>query len=75
MLNFEETVKETISKVMHEPVNRLERNTVLADVGVDSLDIIEIIMEIEEISGIKISDDKLGLYDSIDKLIKMCESL
>jgi acyl carrier protein len=74
--NIEDRVKKIITDLLTSIVSRVRPNKVIpsasivADLGADSLDVIEIIMALEEEFDIEISDDAaekcLTVQDAID---------
>ena len=69
MKKIESRVKEIISK--HMGISKVEGNEHLwNDIGIDSLDIVEITMELEEAYMLKIPDDDAMEWKTVDDVIK-----
>ncbi|MBQ6979557.1 MAG: acyl carrier protein, partial [Clostridia bacterium] len=57
-MSVAEQVKELIAKQLNKPVNEItEDKEVVKDLGADSLDVVEMLMNLEEESGITISEE------------------
>ena len=73
---IEETVTSIIRREKDVPAESLQRTTVLADAGIDSLDALTILFAIEEHFKITISDQEAramrtfgDMVDAIEKLV------
>jgi acyl carrier protein len=69
----EEAIKIVID-VLEDNVQDLEMledkmDQTLVDIGVDSLDVMLVMMDIQEKSGVKISDDKADQLDTPNKIV------
>ncbi|ASK33639.1 hypothetical protein CEK62_04160 [Alcanivorax sp. N3-2A] len=69
----EEAIKIVI-EVLEDNVQDLEMSDdkmdeTLVDIGVDSLDVMLVMMDIQEKSGVKISDDKADELDTPNKIV------
>ena len=75
-------VKDTTEKIIDIIVEKLDidrsavqMNATLADLGADSLDLMEIIMKIEEEFGIEISDEVIEKLKNVQDLINYVHGL
>ena len=71
-----ETVKEALAKQFEidpETIN-IETNLV-DDLGADSLDVVELIMSLEDIFGISISDDDASQLYTVRRIVEYLEKL
>lgn len=73
-----ETVKGVIiSKVnsktayARSPLEDIDQFAVLKDYGVDSLDIVEIVMECERVFGVRIPDEKLDGIATVEEICNL----
>ena len=57
--------KETVSK----------ESDVINDLGADSIDILQLLMTLEEESGITIPDEKLATFETVGDIVTYLESL
>lgn len=66
MLKYEAEIRGIIDSVLDrdEPNNSIDCNTDLRDIGMDSLSLVEIIIEIEELFNIEIPIDELIISES-----------
>lgn len=64
-----EVIAERLSK---EPDGITEASNVIADLGADSLDIAEIMMDLEDAFGVKVEEDTEGL-NTIGDIVKYIE--
>lgn len=53
----------------------VERHTSLKEIGIDSLDLLDFIIEIEKKFGIKLNDDELFNLQTIDDVVKKIEEI
>ena len=72
-------VKERVIEVLSDKlgINKLEvkeTQDIMNDLGADSLDMVEIIMEIEEEFGLKIDDTEISEVKTVGDLIKKVEN-
>lgn len=54
---------------------KFDKSTEITFLGFDSLDLVELVMEIEEELEIKIPDDKLSVIKTIDDLLVLVDDL
>lgn len=50
-------------------------SSIKADLGADSIDILQILMTIEEENGITIPDEKLASFETVGDIVNYLESL
>ncbi|MFA5095113.1 MAG: acyl carrier protein [Candidatus Paceibacterota bacterium] len=67
-----------ITIILIKKLNRAESEITLSaipimDLGADSLDLVEIVMEIEAAFGIKISDEEVGGGSTIQDIVNLIE--
>jgi acyl carrier protein len=73
-MNREEAVK-IVTSMLEKNVNGLEMSEdkmdkTLVDIGVDSLDVMLVIMDVGEAAGITISDDQAEILDTPEKIVE-----
>ena len=73
------TVEAKVIKIVAEKLNIEEKNTSAAsrfqeDLGADSLDIVELLMEIEEEFGVSISDEESEKLKTVGDAVKFIGS-
>lgn len=69
-----EQVKELISKQLNKPVEMVtEDKEVVKDLGADSLDVVEMLMNLEEECGITISEDDAVNIKTVGDIISLIE--
>jgi acyl carrier protein len=73
-MSVESTVKETIIKVLNVDASLVSGNITLEDLGADSLDKMELAMELEEVFDIEISEADLDTVKTVDDLITLIVS-
>jgi|MTBAKMStandDraft_1061839.scaffolds.fasta_scaffold143618_2 acyl carrier protein len=56
-------------------ISELGSDVSLRDAGLDSLDIMNIFLNIEEKYGIKLSDDDINSMDSLDNIVRYLQNL
>lgn len=67
-------VKELISKQLNKPVEEVtEEKEVVKDLGADSLDVVEMLMNLEEETGISISEDDAVNIKTVGDIISLIE--
>lgn len=71
-MNFEYEIKKIIATQMQIPSESLSAATRLEDIGVDSIDVLEIVFNIEQKFGIEIP---LNAYDDIAKTFETIGSV
>ncbi|MGL5732738.1 MAG: acyl carrier protein [Metamycoplasmataceae bacterium] len=59
--------------IKHRTNKKISASTNIKELGLDSLDLVEVVMEIEQELDIKIPDDELTNIKTIDDLIKIIE--
>lgn len=71
-MNYFDTIKERLSSKLKG--QELTKDSVLRDLGIDSLDLVDLVFELEEEIGVQFEDDELlniktvqDLLDLIDK--------
>lgn len=69
MTKVEKKVKEILVNLLGVEENEITSTTTLIDLGGDSLDAIEIIMDCEREFGISIPDDDTEKLDTFEKLV------
>ncbi|MGL5205812.1 MAG: acyl carrier protein [Metamycoplasmataceae bacterium] len=66
--------QEIILNIIKRRTNKkISPSTDIKELGLDSLDLVEVVMEIEQELDIKIPDDELTNIKTIDDLIKIIE--
>lgn len=71
---IEKQIKKIIAEQFGILPDSIDINDHLEKFNVDSLDIIEIVMDIEELFHIKIEDNEYKTAQTIDSIIKLVES-
>ncbi|MDY4787785.1 MAG: phosphopantetheine-binding protein [Bacilli bacterium] len=71
MNTFEQFVKILKEKAS---VSDIKSESELRSLGIDSLDLVEIIMDIEEQFGIQFENDELNKFVTVDDVVKAIES-
>ncbi|MGL6125434.1 MAG: acyl carrier protein [Metamycoplasmataceae bacterium] len=67
--------QDVILNIVKKRTNKkISISTDIRSIGLDSLDLVEIVMEIEKEFDIKIPDEKLTNIKNIDDLIKLIEN-
>ena len=73
-MSVAEQVKELIAKQLNKPVNEItEDKEVVKDLGADSLDVVEMLMNLEEESGITISEEDAVNIKTVGDIITLIE--
>ena len=73
-MSVAEQVKELIAKQLNKPVNEItEDKEVVKDLGADSLDVVEMLMNLEEESGITISEEDAVNIKTVGDIIALIE--
>ncbi|BDU67570.1 MAG: hypothetical protein TYPL_2230 [Candidatus Tyloplasma litorale] len=71
MENIEEKVFEELKKLINKKYNKnVELNTVLNETGIDSLDLLDLVVEAEQENGVTITDDELVSMKTIEDVVK-----
>lgn len=68
---FEEFKKIIQSRVKNAPEITMESN--LREIGLDSLDLVEVVLEVEEKLGITFNDDELNTFITMKDVVKCAE--
>lgn len=69
-------VKELISKQLNKPVAEItEDKEVVKDLGADSLDVVEMLMNLEEECGITISEEDAVNIKTVGDIISLIEKV
>ena len=69
-----EQVKELIAKQLNKSVKEVtEDKEIVKDLGADSLDVVEMLMNLEEESGITISEDDAMNIKTVGDIIELIE--
>ncbi len=67
-------VKELIAQQLNRPVEEVtEDKEVVKDLGADSLDVVEMLMNLEEEAGVTISDEEAVNIKTVGDIIKIIE--
>lgn len=73
-MSVSEQVKELIAKQLNKPVSEItEDKEVVKDLGADSLDVVEMLMNLEEESGITISEEDAVNIKTVGDIISLIE--
>ena len=72
---MKEKVIEVISKILAIEVEEIKTTDSLTDLGCDSLDFIEIIVDVEHECGVTISDPEAEKVKTVQDLVNVVESL
>ena len=71
-----ETVRDTLAKQFDlDPSTITPDTNLIDDIGADSLDVVELIMSLEDIYGIQISDDDAAKLVTVSKIVDYLEKL
>ena len=74
MTTFEK-VKKIVSEKLGVPeAKKKEKSSFVNDLGADSLDVVEFVMEVEKEFGIEIPDEDASKLDTVDKAVAYIES-
>ena len=74
-MNIAEKVKELIAKQLGKSVDQItDDKEVVADLGADSLDVVEMLMTLEEEFGITIPEDDAVNIKTVGDIIKLLEN-
>lgn len=69
-------VKELISRQLNKPVSEITDNKeVVKDLGADSLDVVEMLMNLEEECGITISEEDAVKIKTVGDIIALIEKV
>lgn len=69
-------VKKTVSDLLSKRVDisNLKETDSLSGLGLDSLDLVEVMLEIEEELGIEFDSDEISQVDTLGDVLKLIES-
>lgn len=71
-----ETVKDVLAKQFEiDPESITLDTNLIDDIGADSLDVVELIMSLEDIYGMTISDDEAAQLVTVQKIVDFLEKL
>ena len=72
MMNYFDMLKERLEPVLKGKELTLE--TSFRDLGIDSLDLVDLVFELEDELGIQFEDDELANLNTVESLIRLVES-
>ena len=69
-------VKKTVQDILAKRVgiSNLKEEDSLSDLGLDSLDLVEVMLEIEEALGIEFDSSEIGEVSSLGDVLKLIEA-
>jgi acyl carrier protein len=71
-----ENVRDALAKQFEiDPETITMDTSIVDDLGADSLDVVELIMSLEDIFGISISDDDAAQLDTVRRIVEYLEKL
>ena len=71
-----ENVREALAKQFDlDPESITMDTNLIDDLGADSLDVVELIMSLEDMFGISISDDDASQLDTVRRIVEYLEKL
>ena len=71
-----EEVKKVLAKQLRRDISEIsESSRIKADLGADSLDILQLLMTIEEELGVTIPDEKLAEFETVGDIVSFLESV
>lgn len=71
-----ETVRDTIAQQFELDPSEISADTnLIDDIGADSLDLVELIMSLEDIYGLSVSDDDAGTLVTVGKIVDYIERM
>lgn len=68
-----EKVRETVAEQLGMDIDEISADTTFEDLGIDSLDTVELMMELEEVFNIEIDAEKVG--NSVSSLSSYIDSI
>ena len=68
-------VTKTLADYASVGAEELARDALLVDIGVDSLDLIQVAMELEEVLDIELTDDSIESFKTVGDIVDLCEKL
>ena len=73
-MNIADKVKEIISSQLNKSIDELtDEKEIVKDLGADSLDVVEMVMNIEEECGVTIPDDVLANIKTVGDIINLIQ--
>lgn len=72
---YENVIKALAEQFEVEPDSLNENTSIIDDLGADSLDVVELIMSLEEMYEITISDEDAVTLDTVGKIVAYIENL
>ncbi len=72
-MSVEERVIEVVSEQLSIPKEKITRETTFNDLGADSLDVVEMVMQLEEEFDITIPDDRAEEIQTVGQAIDYIE--
>ena len=71
-----ENVRDALAKQFEiDPATITMDTSIVDDLGADSLDVVELIMSLEDMFGISISDDDAAQLDTVRRIVEYLEKL
>ena len=71
-----ENVRDALAKQFEiDPETITMDTSIVDDLGADSLDVVELIMSLEDLFGISISDDDAAQLDTVRRIVEYLEKL
>ena len=71
-----ENVRDALAKQFEiDPETITMDTSIVDDLGADSLDVVELIMSLEDMFGISISDDDAAQLDTVRRIVEYLEKL
>ena len=70
-----EKVKEVVSEGLNVPVSEIKEESTFEDLGADSLDIVELVMQIEEEFDIEIKDEDVEKIGDIKSIVEYIDNI
>ena len=71
-----ENVRDALAKQFESAPETITMDTsIVDDLGADSLDVVELIMSLEDMFGISISDDDAAQLDTVRRIVEYLEKL
>ena len=72
-MTIQERVKDVIAQQLGAEFDSIQRHTTMQDLGADSLDIVEVVMEIEEEFDITIPDSAFEKMENVGEIVDYVE--
>ena len=69
-----EQVKEVLVDALNLDESEIELTSTLKDLGVDSLAVVELVLELESTFDVEIGDDELPNLHTVEDVVKLIES-